>query len=65
MRVGVVGQESPTIHCTTNDLRRSAKLQAKYIAQHEHALPRPGNPKYHELPQTRLLTALANEPNFT
>ena len=59
-RVSVVGQESATIHCTVNDPRRRAKLQAKYIAQHDSTLPRPiDHPKDHVLPRNRPLPALA------
>ena len=58
--VGVVGEDTARIQCAANDSRRSAKLQAKYIAQHEPALPRPmDHPKDHVLPRTRRLTALA------
>ena len=53
MGVSVVGQESATIQCTANDLRRSAKLQAKYITQREPALPRTmDHPTGHILPRT-------------
>ena len=39
------------IQCTANDPRRSAKLQAKYITQHEPAMPRPmDHPTDHVMP---------------